>query len=315
MVVQVAGLTKYDAPSIIADLGSGWCRYRRTFKVWDNGSGFPAAYGCLYFQIEQGEYDGNPAYWTVGDVVVRKAMGGELIVNGAITADKIQVDSLSAISANLGTIQVGTANIADAAITTAKIGDLQVDTLKIADYAVTVSSGVVQPPTTYNVGHPNYYTSIAADKVYINERIILTHNFSTMNANGYTRIDIAVTSEWRSTLGNSTSTSQNIGGTTWIDVIVDSQVVTTIKPSLYSDTYWNPGDETIPEHNQVSRVYSYTPGALYLKSLILSSGSHTLQLRLRTQSSSYGVYKNPSAVTPEYLRLGELTVMVAHFKK
>ena len=93
---------QFGLPTIIANLGSGWYRYRRTFQAWDNGSGLSAAYGCLYFQIEQGEYDSNPAYWTVGDVVVKKAMGGELIVNGAITADKISVNSLSAVSATIG---------------------------------------------------------------------------------------------------------------------------------------------------------------------------------------------------------------------
>ena len=140
----------------IADLGAGWARYRRTFQVWDNGSGMPAAFGCLYFHIDQGEYEANPSYWTVGDVTVRRQMGGELIVNGAVTAEKLSVNSLSAVSANLGTIQVGTANITDAAITaakigdaqitTAKIGDLQVDTLKIKDQSVTV--GIASQNTT-----------------------------------------------------------------------------------------------------------------------------------------------------------------------
>ena len=87
----------------IADLGAGWARYRRTFQVWDNGSGMPAAFGCLYFHIDQGEYEANPSYWTVGDVTVRRQMGGELIVNGAITADKINVNKLSAISGTMGT--------------------------------------------------------------------------------------------------------------------------------------------------------------------------------------------------------------------
>ena len=129
---------QYGNATIISDLGNEWYRWRRTFQVWDNGSGQPAAFGCLYFQIEQSESESNPAYWTVGDVTVRKAMGGELIVNGAITADKISVESLSAISANLGTIQVDTANIADGAITNAKIGVAEIDTLRIRGRAVTV---------------------------------------------------------------------------------------------------------------------------------------------------------------------------------
>lgn len=108
------------------------------FVVTNDGHTLPVAYGVLYFQIEQATEEPNPAYWTVGDVTVRKGVGGELIVNGSVTADKIQVASLSAVSANLGTIKVGSANIADLAVTTAKIGDLQVDTLKIKDNAVTV---------------------------------------------------------------------------------------------------------------------------------------------------------------------------------
>ena len=95
---------QYGTATIIADLGGGWFRWRRTFQVWDNGSGKPAAYGCLYFQIEQAEADANPSYWTVGDIVLRRALGGELIVNGAINANHINVTSLSAISANLGTL-------------------------------------------------------------------------------------------------------------------------------------------------------------------------------------------------------------------
>ena len=94
---------QFGSGTIIADLGAGWFRWRRVFQVSDNGSGLPAAFGCLYFQINQAEYDANPSYWTIGDVLVRRQMGGELIVNGAITADKISVNEVSAISANLGT--------------------------------------------------------------------------------------------------------------------------------------------------------------------------------------------------------------------
>ena len=152
----------YGNMTYIADLGSGWYRCRRIFEIPSSGSGSGVAYGSLYFLIEQSESDSNPAYWTVGDVTVRKAMGGELIVNGAVTADKINVGSLSAISANLGTIQVGTANIADGAITTAKIDDLQVDTLKIKDRAVTaphfISKAGIAPITLGPFNYsPNTY--------------------------------------------------------------------------------------------------------------------------------------------------------------
>lgn len=112
----------------IANLGGGWYRWRRTFVVTNDGHTLPVAYGVLFFNIMQEANEPDPAYWSVGDVTVRKGVGGELIVNGSVNADKIQVDSLSAISANLGTIKVGSANIAD----------LAVDTLKIKDNAVTV---------------------------------------------------------------------------------------------------------------------------------------------------------------------------------
>ena len=95
---------QYGNATIISDLGNGWYRWRRTFQVWDNGSGQPAAFGCLYFQIEQSESESNPTYWTVGDVTVRKAMGGELIVNGAITSDKLYSREVSGMFASFGTM-------------------------------------------------------------------------------------------------------------------------------------------------------------------------------------------------------------------
>lgn len=122
----------------IANLGGGWFRWRRVFVVTNNGHTLPVAYGVLYFLIGQEANEPDPAYWSVGDVTVRKGVGGELIVNGSVTADKMQVDSLSAISADLGTIKVDTAHIEDAAVTNAKIADLAVDTLKIQGNSVTV---------------------------------------------------------------------------------------------------------------------------------------------------------------------------------
>ena len=53
-------------------------------------------------------------------IIAAGAVSASAIQAGAITADKINVNDLSAISANLGSIQVGSANIADGAIT--KIG-------------------------------------------------------------------------------------------------------------------------------------------------------------------------------------------------
>lgn len=93
---------QYGSADWIADLGGGWHRFRRTFQVWDNGSGLPAAFGCLYFLIEQSDYEANPSFWTIGDVIVRRQMGGELIVNGAITANKLYSDTVSGMFANFG---------------------------------------------------------------------------------------------------------------------------------------------------------------------------------------------------------------------
>ena len=41
-------------------------------------------------------------YWTIGNTSIRKAMGGELIVNGAITADKLYSNTVSGMFANFG---------------------------------------------------------------------------------------------------------------------------------------------------------------------------------------------------------------------
>ena len=69
-------------------------------------------------------------------IIAAGAVSAAAIQSGAVTADKINVNSLSAISANLGTIQVGSANIAN----------LSVGTLKLADNAVTNAkiSGAIQ---------------------------------------------------------------------------------------------------------------------------------------------------------------------------
>lgn len=85
----------------IESLGSGWNRYRHTFTVPNDPT---IAYALLFVQIEQSENEADPMYWTIGNTSIRKAMGGELIVNGAVTAEKISVNSLSAVSANLGTL-------------------------------------------------------------------------------------------------------------------------------------------------------------------------------------------------------------------
>ena len=66
-------------------------------------------------------------------IIAAGAVSAAAIQSGAVTADKINVNSLSAISANLGSIQVGSANIADGAITSAKIGNAAITSAKIAN--------------------------------------------------------------------------------------------------------------------------------------------------------------------------------------
>lgn len=95
---------QYGPAEQLYQVQGGWYRYRRTFTVTNNGSGRLAKSGALYFQIEQSDNEANPTYWNIGDVTVRRRSGGELIVDGSITATKLHVDELSAISANLGTL-------------------------------------------------------------------------------------------------------------------------------------------------------------------------------------------------------------------
>lgn len=82
----------------IASLGGGWYRYRSTQVVPAN-----ATTGVLFIQIEQGEQEANPTYHSVGDLIMKKVNGGELIVNGSITSDKLVSNTVSAMFANFGT--------------------------------------------------------------------------------------------------------------------------------------------------------------------------------------------------------------------
>ena len=147
----------YPAPQWLGTVSGAWNRYRTVVTVNNDQT----THARLFFQIEQNSSGGAYGY-DVCDIVQRRALGGELIVDGAVTADKISVTSLSAISANLGTIEVDTANIAEGAITTAQIGDLQVDTLKIKDRAVTaphfISKAGIAPITLGPFNYsPNTY--------------------------------------------------------------------------------------------------------------------------------------------------------------
>lgn len=95
---------QYGPAEQLYEVQYGWYRYRRTFTVANNGSGRLAKSGALYFLIEQGDNEADPTYWNIGDVTVRRRSGGELIVDGSITAAQLNVNELSAISGNLGTM-------------------------------------------------------------------------------------------------------------------------------------------------------------------------------------------------------------------
>jgi len=72
----------------------------------------------------------------------RSKIGGELIVDGAITAAKMSVTDLSAISANLGSITVDTAHIANLSVTTLKIADQAVTKpYYVEDFTAQTTSG------------------------------------------------------------------------------------------------------------------------------------------------------------------------------
>ena len=70
-------------------------------------------------------------------IIAAGAVSAAAIQSGAVTADKINVNNLAAISANLGSIQVGSANIADGAITSAKIVNGAITSAKIVNGAIT----------------------------------------------------------------------------------------------------------------------------------------------------------------------------------
>ena len=206
-------ITKVEAVRGDAITG-GWSRYSALIEIPELTEDYPTTDGVLTFVLDQPDEAADPVAWVVGNLTVRKQMGGELLVNGTVTADKIYVADLSAISADLGTIKVGSANIADlavnaahiadAAITTAKIGDLQVDSLKIKDDAVSIgigAQGVATITTISNggklrldIGVQAYYSStyIATTmgvRVLRNDAIIRTFSFPAtyLGSEGLTR--------------------------------------------------------------------------------------------------------------------------------
>lgn len=83
----------------LSSLGAGWYRYQATVKVTDT----TAAYGLPYFQIEQPEKGGS-TQWTVGDVLIRRALAGNMIIDGTLEAKHLSVGSVTADKLTANTI-------------------------------------------------------------------------------------------------------------------------------------------------------------------------------------------------------------------
>ena len=98
----------YPAGEVIGYLGYGWYKYRTTITVPESPS---LVFAMLFIQIEQSETESNPAHWTVGNVSIRRVNGGELIVNGAITADKLYSNTVSGMFANFGRFESNVAGV------------------------------------------------------------------------------------------------------------------------------------------------------------------------------------------------------------
>lgn len=75
--------------------------------------------------------------WYIDDVTIRRMSGGELIIDGAVTADKLAANSITAQNGAIADLAVTSAKIANAAITSAKIANLAVGSAAIETFAVT----------------------------------------------------------------------------------------------------------------------------------------------------------------------------------
>lgn len=93
----------YPRVTWLGGVSDGWNRYRSTVTINNQNT----VYGRLFIQIEQAGSGGSRGY-DVCDIVQRRALGSELIIDGSIsanklsagtiTADKISSDAISAIS-------------------------------------------------------------------------------------------------------------------------------------------------------------------------------------------------------------------------
>lgn len=77
--------------------------------------------------------------WYIDDVIIRRMSGGELIIDGAVTADKLAANSVTAQNGAIADLAVTNGKIANLAVGNSAIQDLAVSFGKIANLAVTTS--------------------------------------------------------------------------------------------------------------------------------------------------------------------------------
>ena len=172
---------------VSAITSSGWNRYKTALTVPNNNN---CKFAVLFVQIEQAENESDPMRWTIGDIVIRRAVGTVLIENGAITADKLVSREVSGMFASFGTLQVETANIKD----------LSIDTIKIKDNAVTSLIDIRKAPEgieamfpAISAGNPQtvFLKSVIATGLNVKNRYLvywrglINLDISNKNGSGY----------------------------------------------------------------------------------------------------------------------------------
>ncbi|WP_051910071.1 hypothetical protein [Paenirhodobacter enshiensis] len=188
--------------SALSHFTSAWTKISGTYTV-------PS--GVTSIDISLGN-DGTAGAVYLTALTMRQLNGGELIVDGAVTANKISagsitsshltagsvlasaiaagavtaakisVSSLSAISADLGSIVVDTAHIGDLAVTTLKVANNAITVMTTGawtDYAVTQNSG-----TDWTTTKSLSFTGTAGDKVMVLGYYSITSDTATALTSG-----------------------------------------------------------------------------------------------------------------------------------
>ena len=123
-------------------------RYEGSLKITNGRSTTKTIKECTLFMAKGTE---SGVYWCMRDLVIRKKNKGNLIVDGAITADKLSVTSLSAISANLGSITAGSINIGSGKFVVTSAGALTATGATISGN-ITATSGSFTGTVNANEG-------------------------------------------------------------------------------------------------------------------------------------------------------------------